>query len=208
MHPDIDLSTADRDVFISIIARQQAIIEGLRKRVAQLAGRIWPNGSREIPSLNPNNSFMWVHLRTRDFRLLNGSTHERHGLGGVAAQGGGNIGFTGQHGEDDGPATQGLYDLSGGPSSHLRAVFIQSNIPYPVAAVFRYPIVPAKGRGGYAGWPAGAAGWYLHRPNSRRVFPPMVAMRSKRHTWARRGQSVQPTSRSATHVIAGAKMTR
>lgn len=145
MHPDIDLSTADRDVFISIIARQQAIIEGLRKRVAQLAGRIWPNGSREMPSLNPNNSFIWVRLRTRDFQLLNGSTDERHGLGGVAAQGGGNIGFTGQHEEDDGPVTQGLRDLSGGPSSHLRAVFIQGHIPYPVAAVFVTPLSPPKG---------------------------------------------------------------
>ena len=98
-----------------------------------------------MPSLNPNNSFMWVRLRTRDFRLLNGSTDKRHELGGVAAQGGGNIGFTGQHEEDDCPVTQGLHDLSGGTSSHLRAVFIQSRIPYPVAAVSVTPLSPPKG---------------------------------------------------------------
>ena len=39
MDAEIDLSTADRDVLIAIIERQQAIIEGLEKRIAQLEGR-------------------------------------------------------------------------------------------------------------------------------------------------------------------------
>ena len=36
MDPEIDLSTADRDVLITIIARQRAIIERREKRIAQL----------------------------------------------------------------------------------------------------------------------------------------------------------------------------
>ena len=63
----------------------------------------------------------------------------------MAAQGGGNIGFTGQHEEDEGPVPQGLHDLSGGPSSHLREVFIQRHIPYLVAAVPVTPLSPPKG---------------------------------------------------------------
>ena len=39
MDAEIDLSTADRDLLIAIIVRQQAIIERLEKRVAQLEGR-------------------------------------------------------------------------------------------------------------------------------------------------------------------------
>ena len=39
MDAEIDLSTADWDVLIAIIERQQAIIEGLEKRIAQLEGR-------------------------------------------------------------------------------------------------------------------------------------------------------------------------
>ena len=36
MDPEIDLSTADRDAFIAIIASQQAIFERLEKRIDQL----------------------------------------------------------------------------------------------------------------------------------------------------------------------------
>ena len=49
MDPEIDLSTADRDVLIAIIASQQAIIERLEKRIAQLEGRAKPGGSRGCP---------------------------------------------------------------------------------------------------------------------------------------------------------------
>ena len=49
----IDLTTADRDVLIGIIVRQQAIIQGLEKRVAQLEGQAKPSGSRRMPGLKP-----------------------------------------------------------------------------------------------------------------------------------------------------------
>ncbi len=39
MKHEIDLTTADRDVLIDIILRQQAIIERLEKRIAQPEGR-------------------------------------------------------------------------------------------------------------------------------------------------------------------------
>ncbi len=60
MDSEIDLSTADRDVLIAIvirqeaiIARQQAIIEGLERRIAQLEGRAKPSGARGCPASNP-----------------------------------------------------------------------------------------------------------------------------------------------------------
>ena len=56
MDPEIDLSTADRDVLITIIARQQAIIERLEKRIAQLEGQAKPGGSRGMPGLKPKAS--------------------------------------------------------------------------------------------------------------------------------------------------------
>ena len=39
MEHEIDLTRADRDVLIGIIVRQQAIIERLEKRIAQLEGQ-------------------------------------------------------------------------------------------------------------------------------------------------------------------------
>ena len=42
MDKEIDLTTADRDVLIAIIVRQQAIIESLEKRIPQLAGQANP----------------------------------------------------------------------------------------------------------------------------------------------------------------------
>ena len=41
---EIDLTIADRDVLIGIIVGQQATIEGLEKRVAELEGQAKPGG--------------------------------------------------------------------------------------------------------------------------------------------------------------------
>ena len=51
MDPGNDLSTADRDVLIGIIVRQQAIIESLEKRIAQLEGRAKSQGAGRMPGL-------------------------------------------------------------------------------------------------------------------------------------------------------------
>ena len=53
METESDLRTADRDTLIAIIIRQQAIIEGLEKRVAQLEGRVKSKGSGRMPGLKP-----------------------------------------------------------------------------------------------------------------------------------------------------------
>ncbi len=53
MDTEIDLRTADRDVLIGIIVRQQAIIERLEKCIAQLEGQAKPKGSRRMPGLKP-----------------------------------------------------------------------------------------------------------------------------------------------------------
>ncbi len=48
---DRDTRTADRDTLIAIIIRQQAIIESLEKRIAQLEGRAKSGGNRQMPGL-------------------------------------------------------------------------------------------------------------------------------------------------------------
>ena len=53
MDREIDLATADRDVLIAIIVRQQAIVERLEKRIAQLEGPAKPSGPRRMPGLKP-----------------------------------------------------------------------------------------------------------------------------------------------------------
>ena len=53
MERESDLRTADRDTLIAIIIRQQAIIENLEKRVAQLEGRAKSKGSARMPGLKP-----------------------------------------------------------------------------------------------------------------------------------------------------------
>ena len=53
MEHEIDLTTADRDVLIGIIVRQQAIIERLEKRIAQLEGQAKSKGSGRMPGLKP-----------------------------------------------------------------------------------------------------------------------------------------------------------
>ena len=53
MDKEIDLKTADRDVLIAIIVRQQAIIERLEKRIAQLEGPAKSKGSGRMPGLKP-----------------------------------------------------------------------------------------------------------------------------------------------------------
>ena len=50
MDGEIDLRTADRDVLVGVIIRQQAIIERLEKRIAQLEGR---GKSGRMPGLKP-----------------------------------------------------------------------------------------------------------------------------------------------------------
>ena len=54
METGIDLRTADRDTLIAIIIRQQAIIESLEKRIAQLEGRaIRRRRTGRMPGLKP-----------------------------------------------------------------------------------------------------------------------------------------------------------
>ena len=53
MDREIDLATADRDVLIAIIVRQQVIIERLEKRIAQLEGSAKARGSGRMPGLKP-----------------------------------------------------------------------------------------------------------------------------------------------------------
>ena len=53
METGIDLRTADRDTLIALIVQQQAIIEGLEKRVAELEGRAKSKGSGRMPGLKP-----------------------------------------------------------------------------------------------------------------------------------------------------------
>ena len=53
MDPEIDLITADRDVLIGIIVRQQAIIERLEERIAQLEGPAKAKGTGRMPGLKP-----------------------------------------------------------------------------------------------------------------------------------------------------------
>ena len=53
MDREIDLRTADRDVLIDIIIRQQAIIESLEKRIAQLEGQARSKGAGRMPGLKP-----------------------------------------------------------------------------------------------------------------------------------------------------------
>ena len=51
METGTDLRTTDRETLIAIIIRQQAIIEHLEKRVAQLEGRAKSKGSGRMPGL-------------------------------------------------------------------------------------------------------------------------------------------------------------
>ncbi len=51
MDTEVDLTTADRDVLIALIVRQQAIIARLEKRIAQLEGQAKPANSRRMPRL-------------------------------------------------------------------------------------------------------------------------------------------------------------
>ena len=53
MDQEIDLQTADRDVLIAIIVRQQVIIERLEQRIAQLEGSAKARGSGRMPGRQP-----------------------------------------------------------------------------------------------------------------------------------------------------------
>ena len=53
MEKEIDLRTVDRDTLIGIIIRQQATIDQLEKRIAQLEGQARSKGSGRMPGLKP-----------------------------------------------------------------------------------------------------------------------------------------------------------
>ena len=53
MEGKVDLSTASRDALIKMIIRQQAIIESLERRIAQLEGQSKGKNSRRMPGLKP-----------------------------------------------------------------------------------------------------------------------------------------------------------
>ena len=53
MERKVELSTASRDALIEIITRQQAVIEGLERRIARLEGQSKGKNSRRMPGLKP-----------------------------------------------------------------------------------------------------------------------------------------------------------
>ena len=50
---ELDLSTASREVLLAIIARQQAVIDQLQRRIETLEGKAKPGGPRGMPGLKP-----------------------------------------------------------------------------------------------------------------------------------------------------------
>ena len=56
MERKVDLSSASWDVLIEIITRQQAVIEGLERRIAQLEGQSKGKSSRRMPGLKPKEN--------------------------------------------------------------------------------------------------------------------------------------------------------
>ena len=54
MDTEVDLTTADRDVLIAIIAELQAVIVRLQRRIAELEGQAKPDGLPRMPGLKPN----------------------------------------------------------------------------------------------------------------------------------------------------------
>ena len=90
MDAEIDLSTADRDVLIAIIERQQAIIEGLEKRIAQLEGRDKLGGTRRMPGLKPKAEQQPAQPKPRKRLCTQASAprlcshpHDAHPAGGI-----------------------------------------------------------------------------------------------------------------------------
>ena len=62
MDTESDLTTADRDFLIAIIAQlqatvleQQRVIERLERRIAELEGRAMPDGPPRMPGLKPSS---------------------------------------------------------------------------------------------------------------------------------------------------------
>ena len=84
METGIDLRTADRDALIArvvqqrdLIIRQQAIIESLPKRVAQLEGRTKSKDSGRMPGMQPKGDGQPIQPRKRRKRRPHGFTHTR-----------------------------------------------------------------------------------------------------------------------------------
>ena len=50
---ELDLSTASREVLLAIIARQQAVIDQLQRRIETLEGKAQPGGPKGTPGLKP-----------------------------------------------------------------------------------------------------------------------------------------------------------
>ena len=110
-------------------------------------------------------------------------------MNGVAAQGGGDVGFASQTDHADGQIAQGCHDLGRGAGADLGPVFIEGNVPDPVDSVLDAPMSPPQGeeplRTGPGRRQAGNS-----VSHSRRVERLRRTVRSSRQTWARWGQSL------------------
>ena len=77
MDTEIDLKTAGRDVLIGIIVRQQAIIEELEKRIAQVEGRAKSGGPGRMPGLKPQAQGKPAQSKKPHKRRLHGFARTR-----------------------------------------------------------------------------------------------------------------------------------
>ena len=56
MDTEADLSTASREALLAVIARQQAIIDELQRRIEDSEGRLKGGGRRGMPGNKPSSS--------------------------------------------------------------------------------------------------------------------------------------------------------
>ena len=54
MDTDLDLTSAPREALLAVIARQQAVIDQLQRRIEALEGKAKPGGSRGMPGIKPH----------------------------------------------------------------------------------------------------------------------------------------------------------